>query len=163
MVEEALPIVPYGQLLFTIPRRLETRFHFDRSLYGDLCRAAPAAIRHFLRQRAAAGFGRFRHALPSPYLPLPALRLNCKPIGLGPGKGGSPLLQLQNVNDVESGRSLHPVKLLDGDERRKGAPLPLDDEVVVPEIHPVEVWPSSGRASMALNASFARLPRTHQP
>ena len=39
MVEEVLPLVPYRQLVFTIPVSLRKSFLFDRSLYGELCRA----------------------------------------------------------------------------------------------------------------------------
>ncbi len=47
MVEEVLPDVPYVQLVFTIPKMLRKAFLFDRSLYGDLCRAAYEATRKF--------------------------------------------------------------------------------------------------------------------
>ncbi|MBI4583966.1 MAG: transposase zinc-binding domain-containing protein [Planctomycetes bacterium] len=40
MVEEVLPLVPYRQLVFTIPIALRKSFLFDRSLYGELCRVA---------------------------------------------------------------------------------------------------------------------------
>src|SRR6266540_6286342 len=53
MVEEVLPIVPYRQLVFTIPRNLRKPFLFDRSLYGDLCRVAYASTRDFLRSQAS--------------------------------------------------------------------------------------------------------------
>jgi len=33
------PLVPYRQLVFTIPVSLRKSFLFDRSLYGELCRA----------------------------------------------------------------------------------------------------------------------------
>jgi hypothetical protein len=52
MVEEVLPLVPYRQLVFTIPIALRKAFLFDRSLYGDLCRVAYAATRDFLRSKA---------------------------------------------------------------------------------------------------------------
>jgi len=65
MVEEVLPVVPYRQLVFTIPRRLRKYFLFDRSLYGDLCRAAYAGTRDFLRQKAPAGFVRLKRAVPA--------------------------------------------------------------------------------------------------
>ena len=47
MVEEVLPDVPYLQLVFTIPKMLRRAFLFDRSLYGELARAAYAAMREF--------------------------------------------------------------------------------------------------------------------
>ncbi len=47
MVREVLPDVPYVQLVFTIPKMLRKGFLFDRSLYGDLCRAAYEAMRTF--------------------------------------------------------------------------------------------------------------------
>jgi hypothetical protein len=47
MLEEVLPQVPYVQLVFTIPKLLRKAFLFDRSLYGELCRAAYASIRMF--------------------------------------------------------------------------------------------------------------------
>jgi hypothetical protein len=65
MVEEVLPVVPYRQLVFTIPRRLRKFFLFDRSLYGDLCRAAYASTRDYLRQRAPAGSVRLKRAVPA--------------------------------------------------------------------------------------------------
>ena len=40
MVEKVLPIVPYRQLVFTIPVALRKAFLLDRSLYGELCRVA---------------------------------------------------------------------------------------------------------------------------
>jgi hypothetical protein len=48
MVEVVLPHVPYVGLTFTIPRMLRRAFLFDRSLYGDLCRAAYQATKTFL-------------------------------------------------------------------------------------------------------------------
>jgi hypothetical protein len=65
MVEEVLPRVPYRQLVFTIPRRLRKFFLFDRSLYGDLCRAAYAVTRDHLRQLAPAGFPALKRAVPA--------------------------------------------------------------------------------------------------
>ena len=65
MVEEVLPRVPYRQLVFTIPRRLRKYFHFDRSLYGDLCRAAYAATRDFLREHVPLGLPQLRRAVPA--------------------------------------------------------------------------------------------------
>jgi hypothetical protein len=47
MVEEVLPDVPYAQLVFTIPKMLRPSFLWDRSLYGDLCRAAYHATKKF--------------------------------------------------------------------------------------------------------------------
>ena len=47
MVGEVLPDVPYVQLVFTIPKMLRKAFLFDRSLYGELCRAAYEATRTF--------------------------------------------------------------------------------------------------------------------
>ena len=52
MVEEVLPLVPYRQLVFTIPVALRKSFLFDRSLFGDLCRVAYASTRDFMRSRA---------------------------------------------------------------------------------------------------------------
>ena len=65
MVEEVLPRVPYRQLVFTIPRRLRKFFLFDRSLYGNLCRAAYAATRDHLRQLAPTGFPQLKRAVPA--------------------------------------------------------------------------------------------------
>ena len=65
MVEEVLPIVPYRQLVFTIPRNLRPSFVRDRSLYGDLCRLAYSSTRDFLRAHAPRGFPKFRHAVPA--------------------------------------------------------------------------------------------------
>jgi hypothetical protein len=65
MVEEVLPVVPYRQLVFTIPRRLRRFFLFERSLYGDLSRAAYAATRDYLRERVPAGFPKLRRAVPA--------------------------------------------------------------------------------------------------
>jgi hypothetical protein len=65
MVQEVLPIVPYRQLVFTIPRRLRKYFLFDRSLYGELCRAAYSSTRDYLRQQAPAGFPRLKKAVPA--------------------------------------------------------------------------------------------------
>jgi hypothetical protein len=53
MVEEVLPLVPYRQLVFTIPVALRKAFLFDRSLFGDLCRVAYASTRDFMRSRAS--------------------------------------------------------------------------------------------------------------
>jgi hypothetical protein len=64
MVEEVLPVVDYRQLVFTIPRRLRKFFLFDRSLYGDLCRAAYASTRDYLRRLAPRGFPRLKKAVP---------------------------------------------------------------------------------------------------
>ena len=52
MVEEVLPVVPYRQLVFTIPIALRKAFLFDRSLYGDLCRVAYASTRDYIREHA---------------------------------------------------------------------------------------------------------------
>jgi hypothetical protein len=52
MVEEVLPLVPFRQLVFTIPVALRKSFLFDRSLFGDLCRVAYASTRDFMRKRA---------------------------------------------------------------------------------------------------------------
>ena len=65
MVEEVLPLVPYRQLVFTIPRNLRAAFLRDRSLYGDLCRAAYASSRDFLRAHAPRDLPRLRKALPA--------------------------------------------------------------------------------------------------
>jgi transposase-like zinc-binding protein/putative transposase len=65
MVEEVLPRVPYRQLVFTIPRRLRKYFLFDRSLYGDLCRAAYASTRDYLRKLAPGGFPTLKRAVPA--------------------------------------------------------------------------------------------------
>jgi hypothetical protein len=52
MVEEVLPLVPYRQLVFTIPVALRKSFLFDRSLFGDLCRVAYACTGDFMRSRS---------------------------------------------------------------------------------------------------------------
>lgn len=65
LVEEVLPLVPYRQLVFTIPRALRPAFLRDRSLYGDLCRTAYASTRDFLRAQAPRGFPRFQRAVPA--------------------------------------------------------------------------------------------------
>ena len=65
MVEEVLPVVDYRQLVFTIPRRLRKFFLFDRALYGDLCRAAYASTRDYLRRLAPRGFPRLKKAVPA--------------------------------------------------------------------------------------------------
>ena len=65
MVEEVLPLVPYRQLVFTIPRRLRKYFLFERSLYGDLCRSAYASTRDYLRQEAPQAFPRLKKAVPA--------------------------------------------------------------------------------------------------
>jgi hypothetical protein len=49
MVEEVLPDVSYVQLVFTIPKMLRKGFLFDRSLYGELCRAAYASTEKFFQ------------------------------------------------------------------------------------------------------------------
>ena len=54
MVEEVLPVVPYRQLVFTIPIALRRPFLFERSLCGDLCRIAYTSTRDYLRQHARA-------------------------------------------------------------------------------------------------------------
>jgi hypothetical protein len=54
MVEEVLPVVPYRQLVFTIPIALRRDFLLDRSLYGDLCRLAYASTRDYLHDRAGS-------------------------------------------------------------------------------------------------------------
>jgi Transposase zinc-binding domain/Putative transposase len=65
MVEEVLPRVPYRQLVFTIPRRLRKYFQFDRSLYGELARAAYASTRDYLRKLAPGGFPKLKRAVPA--------------------------------------------------------------------------------------------------
>ena len=65
MVGEVLPLVPYRQLVFTIPRNLRLSFLRDRSHYGDLCRMAYASTRDFLRERAPRGFSKFQRATPA--------------------------------------------------------------------------------------------------
>src|SRR2546422_4534798 len=65
MVEEVLPLVPYRQLVFTIPRNLRPSFLRDRSLYGDLCRIAYSSTRDFLRAHAPRGFPKFQKATPA--------------------------------------------------------------------------------------------------
>jgi hypothetical protein len=65
MVEEVLPLAPYRQLVFTIPRNLRPAFLRDRSLYGDLCRVAYASTRDFLRAQAPRGFPKFQKATPA--------------------------------------------------------------------------------------------------
>ena len=52
MVEFVLPLVPYRQIVFTIPIALRKAFLFDRTLYGELCRVAYAATRDYMRDRA---------------------------------------------------------------------------------------------------------------
>jgi hypothetical protein len=54
MVEEVLPDVPYLQLVFTIPKMLRRAFLFDRSLYGELARAAYASFAEFFAARFPA-------------------------------------------------------------------------------------------------------------
>jgi hypothetical protein len=51
MVEFVLPLVPYRQLVFTIPVALRKAFLLDRSLYGELCRVAYASTRDYMRER----------------------------------------------------------------------------------------------------------------
>src|SRR6266540_3963139 len=65
MVEEVLPIVPYRQLVFTIPRNLRWPFFFDRSLYGELSRIAYSSTRDFLRREADGMFRGVLHAVPA--------------------------------------------------------------------------------------------------
>ena len=60
-----MPRVPYRQLVFTIPRRLRKCFLFDRSLYGELCRAAYASTRDFLRELVPGGFTKLKRAVPA--------------------------------------------------------------------------------------------------
>ena len=57
MVQEVLPVVPYRQLVFTIPIALRRPFLFERSLYGHLCRIAYTSTRDYLRQHAGAFHG----------------------------------------------------------------------------------------------------------
>jgi hypothetical protein len=66
------------------------------------------------------------------------LRLVGEPIGLGPGKGDGSLLPLQPFEEVKPGRPVHLVELLDRDQRGEGLALSFDDELIVPEVHPVE-------------------------
>jgi hypothetical protein len=47
MISEVLPDVPWVQLVFTIAKMLRPLFLWDRTLYGDPCRAAYAATRRF--------------------------------------------------------------------------------------------------------------------
>jgi hypothetical protein len=61
MVEEVLPRVPYVGLVFTIPKMLRHHFLWDRSLYGDLCRAAYRATRKFFQ----AQFPTLQRAVPA--------------------------------------------------------------------------------------------------
>jgi hypothetical protein len=49
-----LPDVPYVQLVFTIPKMLRPLFLRDRTLYGDLSRAAYAAVRVFFEAQFPA-------------------------------------------------------------------------------------------------------------
>ena len=49
MVEEVLPMVPYVQLVFTIPRMLRPYFLWDRSLYGALSRLAYDSTRELFQ------------------------------------------------------------------------------------------------------------------
>ena len=62
MVDEVLPLVPYRQLVFTIPRRLRKYFLFDRSLYGHLCRTAAALTEAGFVKRHVAGVDLFLDA-----------------------------------------------------------------------------------------------------
>jgi hypothetical protein len=64
MVGEVLPVVPYRQLVFTIPRNLRRPFLFDRSLYGKLSRIAYSSTRDFLRRQAAGRFTGVEGAVP---------------------------------------------------------------------------------------------------
>lgn len=64
-MEEVLPRVPYRQLVSTIPRRFRKFFPFNRSLYGEFCRAAYAATRDFLRDRVPGGFPKLQRAVPA--------------------------------------------------------------------------------------------------
>ena len=52
MVEEVLPLVPYRQIVVTMPIALRKPFLFDRSLYGDLCRVVYASTRDYMRKHA---------------------------------------------------------------------------------------------------------------
>jgi hypothetical protein len=61
MAHEVLPDVPYVQLVFTIPKMLRRSFLFDRTLYGDLCRAAYEATRKFFE----AHFPTLERAVPA--------------------------------------------------------------------------------------------------
>ena len=61
MVREVLPDIPYVQLVFTIPKMLRKAFLFDRSLYGDVCRAAYEATRKFFE----ASFPTLQKAVPA--------------------------------------------------------------------------------------------------
>ena len=65
MVQEVLPVVPYRQLVFTIPRRLRKYFLFDRSLYGDLCRVAYAATVDGMRQQASGSSFQIKNSAPA--------------------------------------------------------------------------------------------------
>ena len=56
-----LPEVDYAAVTFTIPKILRPYFLWDRSLYGDLCRAAYAAARLYL----AAHFPALRRCAPA--------------------------------------------------------------------------------------------------
>jgi hypothetical protein len=57
-------VVPYRQLVFTIPRNLRRPFLFDRSLYGALAQIAYSSTRDFLRRRAAGTFRGVDQAVP---------------------------------------------------------------------------------------------------
>lgn len=61
MAGEVLPEVDYVAVTFTIPKILRRYFLWDRSLYGDLCRAAYAAARLYL----AAQFPALRRCAPA--------------------------------------------------------------------------------------------------
>ncbi len=50
MVEEVLPDTDYQQIIFTLPKILRKAFLFKRSLVGELCRAAYAAIKQFFQE-----------------------------------------------------------------------------------------------------------------
>jgi hypothetical protein len=77
MAHEVLPDVPYVQLVFTIPKMLRRSFLFDRTLYGDLCRAAYEATRKFFE----AHFPTLERAVPAmpPAPPPPRSLLTAHP------------------------------------------------------------------------------------
>jgi hypothetical protein len=70
MVEEVLPVVPFRQLVFTIPRMLRKYFLYDRSLYGEFCRVAYSSTRDYMRKHGQppsgiSGFQKLKRAVPA--------------------------------------------------------------------------------------------------
>jgi len=61
MVAEVLPLAPYTQLVFTIPKILRKAFLYRRELYGELCKVAYLSTREFL----AAHYPSLDHPMPA--------------------------------------------------------------------------------------------------